>query len=199
MAEKKFVIMGATGHIGEVLVKQLLKLGHNVTALGRDWNKLSALESQGAQQETIEDFANTSALTGAFKDADAVFSFTPPGYSVDNIGSYQDKVGEAVKTAIQKNHIRYILNLSSIGAELPEGTGPIKGLYRQEQRLNLIADANVLHLRPGYFMENLLWLIPFLKKNRGSWISFEWRFAYFNDSSKGYWVKGCRAFRSPRF
>jgi len=46
--------------------------------------------------------------------------------------------------------------LSSIGADLPSGTGPVAGLHYLEQKLNGIGSANVLHLRCGYFMENTL-------------------------------------------
>jgi uncharacterized protein YbjT (DUF2867 family) len=54
--------------------------------------------------------------------------------------------------------------LSSVGAEIPEGTGPIAGLYRQEMRLNTLPGTNIIHLRPGYFMENLLMGINSIKK-----------------------------------
>ena len=48
------------------------------------------------------------------------------------------------------------MNLSSIGAHLAAGSGPIAGLHRQEQRMNALDGLDVLHLRPGYFYENLL-------------------------------------------
>jgi uncharacterized protein YbjT (DUF2867 family) len=44
--------------------------------------------------------------------------------------------------------------LSSYGAHVPEGTGPVTGLHSSEQKLNAISDLNVLHLRAAYFMEN---------------------------------------------
>ena len=47
--------------------------------------------------------------------------------------------------------------MSSLGAQLPEGAGPISRLHDVEQRLNRVAGSHILHLRPGYFMENLLW------------------------------------------
>jgi uncharacterized protein YbjT (DUF2867 family) len=40
---------------------------------------------------------------------------------------------------------------------------PIIGLHRQEERLNRITGLNVLHLRAGYFMENLLLNIALIK------------------------------------
>ncbi len=52
--------------------------------------------------------------------------------------------------------VQYAVSLSSIGADKPDRTGPVVGLHRFEQRLNRIPGLNVLHLRPGYFMENTL-------------------------------------------
>jgi uncharacterized protein YbjT (DUF2867 family) len=46
--------------------------------------------------------------------------------------------------------------LSSYGAQVPEGTGPVAGLHSSEQKLNAISGLNVLHLRAAYFMENNL-------------------------------------------
>lgn len=162
--KRTYAVMGATGHIGTVLTQQLLKKGHKVKAIGRDPSKLNALKALGADIVIIKDFNLPDALTAAFKGADAVFSFIPPGYDMENFTAYQNQVGEAIKTAIEKNHIPYVVNLSSIGAHLPKGTGPIEGLHLQENRLNAIPNLNVLHLRPGYFMENLLWSIPIIKQ-----------------------------------
>jgi uncharacterized protein YbjT (DUF2867 family) len=53
--------------------------------------------------------------------------------------------------------------LSSIGAHLAAGNGPIAGLHRQEQRLNALGDLDVLHLRPGYFYENHLAAIEMIR------------------------------------
>lgn len=44
--------------------------------------------------------------------------------------------------------------LSSLGAELADGTGPIVTLHDYEQRLKQLENVNVLVLRPGYFFEN---------------------------------------------
>src|SRR5882762_7316115 len=46
--------------------------------------------------------------------------------------------------------------MSSYGAQVPEGTGPVSGLHSSEQKLNAIGGLNVLHLRAAYFMENNL-------------------------------------------
>jgi hypothetical protein len=56
-----------------------------------------------------------------------------------------------------------VVNLSSIGAHLPNGVGPVSGLYLVEQALNSLEDANVLHIRPGYFFSNYFGSIGMIK------------------------------------
>lgn len=56
-----------------------------------------------------------------------------------------------------------MVNISSLGADLTSGTGPILGLHAQEERLNRDFPGAVLHLRPGYFMENFFFSINLIK------------------------------------
>jgi len=162
MAKFTFAIMGATGHVGHNLAEELLKRGHKVRALGRDEHKLQELKSKGA--ETISgDFTDIDLLQRAFKGCNAVFSFLPPGIDSYDMDVVREKTGEAIVQAIAKAKISHVLNLSSIGAHLSSGTGAIKELHHQEERLNLVPNANVLHFRPSFFMENLLWFLPTIK------------------------------------
>jgi hypothetical protein len=48
------------------------------------------------------------------------------------------------------------VHLSSYGAQIAEGAGPVSGLHSSEQKLNAIEGLNVLDLRAAYFMENNL-------------------------------------------
>ena len=48
------------------------------------------------------------------------------------------------------------MHLSSYGAQIAKGAGPVSGLHSSEQKLNAIDGLNVLHLRAAYFMENNL-------------------------------------------
>ncbi len=165
MAKKSTIaIVGATGHIGHILTEELLKKGHKVRALGRDSEKLQELKAKGA--ETINcDFTEEPVYVKAFKGCDAVFSFIPPGYTADDMEVFRVKAGDALVQALVKTKVSHVINLSSIGANLQSGTGPIKELHHQEERLNLVPNLNVLHFRPAYFMENLLWSLPTIKSS----------------------------------
>jgi uncharacterized protein YbjT (DUF2867 family) len=53
--------------------------------------------------------------------------------------------------------------LSSVGAQLAEGAGPVSGLHEFEERLKRVPNLNLLLLRPAYFMENFLSVIAAYK------------------------------------
>jgi uncharacterized protein YbjT (DUF2867 family) len=102
-------------------------------------------------------------VESAFKGSDAVMAMIPPNNAADNIRAYQGKIGETIVDAIKQSGVKYVVHISSIGAHLKDGVGPVSGLYDQEQRLNKLDGVNVLHLRAGYFMENLLGMVGMIK------------------------------------
>ncbi|WP_315820425.1 hypothetical protein [Paraflavitalea speifideaquila] len=73
-------------------------------------------------------------------------------------------MGNNYTTALKANKTPYIVQLSSIGAHLPQGVGPVSGLYRVEQSLRSLPGANILHLRPSYFYYNLMPNIGLIKQ-----------------------------------
>jgi len=112
----------------------------------------------------VGDLKNTAFLTAAFAGVDALFAMIPPNYTAPDFRVYQNEIGASISDAITRAGVKYVVNLSSQGAELPVGTGPIVGLHDQEERLNGLLGVNVLHLRPTYFMENLLMNIPLINE-----------------------------------
>lgn len=162
MAKHVIAIVGATGHIGTVLAEELLKKGHEVRALGRDKTRLAALAAKGATAKSVA-LEDAASLADAFKGADAAFVMIPPSYSEENFSAWQDRTGEAIAKAVSQAKVAHVVDLSSVGAQHPAGTGPIAGLHRQEKRLETIAGLNVLHVRASYFMENHFWSIPTIK------------------------------------
>lgn len=158
-----YAIIGATGNIGSKAAEILLARGEKVRVIGRDAARLRTFVNKGAEA-AVGDAKDTAFLTGAFTGVDAVFSMIPPSYTAADFRAYQNKIGTNIADAITRAGVKYVVNLSSQGAELPAGTGPIVGLHDQEERLNGLAGVNVLHLRCTYFMENLLMNIPLINE-----------------------------------
>ena len=157
-----YVITGGAGHISKPITEALLKAGHQVKVIGRNAEHLSELKALGAKTAigTVED---TAFLTQAFAGADAVYTMVPPNYSTTNLKGYISQVGKNYADALRANKTKYVVNLSSVGAHMQEGAGPVSGLFFVEKALNDLPEANVLHLRPAYFYHNLFGQVPMVK------------------------------------
>ncbi len=155
-------VMGASGHTGRKITDALLKSGEKVRALCRSERSLTELKSRGADA-MIGDAADADFLTDAFRDADAVYTLLPTDRrSVDYLAE-ADRQGKAIFKAVLASGVRYVVALSSLGADLIYHTGVIKALHVQEERLKMLINANVLLLRPVSFFENFFYAFEFIR------------------------------------
>lgn len=149
-----YAITGATGNTGKPIVKALLAAGKKVRALSRSEQKLSELVTSGAEA-AVGELSNAKFLSQAFEGAAAVYAMIPPNFTAQDFRGYQNLVADALVQAVEKSGVKYVVTLSSIGAHLSAKAGVVQGLSDMEQRFNRLKGVQVLHLRPGYFMENL--------------------------------------------
>ena len=148
------VITTPTGNVGGRIAATLVEAGHSVTLVARDRQKVAGLEAKGAR--IVEgSHSDPEVLVAATKGAKALFLATPPHLTSEDIVAFYKTFGEAAAEAVRANNIERVVQLSSVGADQPSGTGPIVGAYENEKTLNQAAE-NVVHLRPAYFMENTL-------------------------------------------
>jgi uncharacterized protein YbjT (DUF2867 family) len=150
----KYVITGAAGNVSKHLTIELLNAGHAVDVIGRSEEHLHELTSKGATAR-IGSVDDVPFLTRAFSGADAVYTMIPPQYSAGDLDLFRG-IGRNYAQALSAANVKYVVNLSSVGAHLVSGGGPVSGLYRIEEELNKLKDTNVLHLRPGFFYVNFL-------------------------------------------
>lgn len=158
-----YAIVGATGNTGRIVADRLLAEGKPVRVIGRNAERLQPLVAKGAEP-FVGSILDAPFLTRALTGAAAAYVMTPPSMREPDFRAYQNRVGEAVAGAVGETGVRHVVHLSSMGADRPTGTGPVLGLHDAELRLNLLSGVNVLHLRPAYFMENLLGSIPGLRQ-----------------------------------
>ncbi|HJS56335.1 MAG TPA: NAD(P)H-binding protein [Chitinophagaceae bacterium] len=157
-----YVITGGAGHVSKPLTEKLLNAGHNVTVISRNAENIRSLTDKGAKG-AIGSVEDAGFLKKTFAGADAVYTMIPPKYDVTDLKAHIASVGKNYAEAIRANNIKYVVNLSSVGAHLPDGAGPPSGLYRVEQSLNQLEDTNIKHLRPTYFYTNFLDSIGMIK------------------------------------
>ena len=158
----KFTITGSLGNISKPLATSLLKAGHTVTLISSNPDKAEAITALGAIP-AIGSVDDLEFVTKAFTGADAIYTMVPPTYATNNYREYISGTGKIYAQAIQAAGVQHVVNLSSIGADHTDGTGPIKGLHDVEQLYNALEGVAIVHLRPAYFFTNFYASIDMIK------------------------------------
>jgi uncharacterized protein YbjT (DUF2867 family) len=157
------VIVGATGNTGKIVADRLLREGKKVRVVGRNPGSLRAFRARGA-----EIFAGSvtdrDAMRAALRGATAVYTMVPPGGSfnprqpqspVPASAGHYEAVREALAAAVACSGATHVVNLSSIGAHLPEKSVYLRDFHLWEDAFNRTRSVSILHLRAGFFMEGL--------------------------------------------
>lgn len=158
----KVIISGSLGNTGKPLAEKLIAAGNDVTVISSNGDKKSAIEALGARA-AIGSVSDAAFLQQIFTGGDAVFAMTPPNMGGTNVIANTAAAGKAFATAIAAAGVRRVVMLSSIGADLASGNGPIAGIYPIEQLYNALEGVSVTFLRAGYFYLNFYNDIPLIK------------------------------------
>jgi uncharacterized protein YbjT (DUF2867 family) len=156
-ADAMYVVLGSSGNTGSIIANFLLSKGQKVRVVGRDVGRLQGFVRKGAEVFTA-DVSDAASLIKAFRGARAAYVMLPPLNSREE----QERQSDAIAKAVKDSGLRCAVHLSSYGAHVPEGTGPVTGLHSSEQKLNAISHLDVLHVRAGYFMQNNLTAIDMI-------------------------------------
>jgi len=168
----KYVITGSLGHIGKPLTETLIKAGNEVTVITSKPEHASQIEALGAKAAVglVDD---VDFLTKTFSGANAVYTMVPTKFDAMNVKQWHEQMGKTYVQALKAANIKYVVNLSSVGAHMAEGAGPVSGLHRTEAALNTLSDVNIKHLRPCYFYHNLLANVGLIKNMNIMGANFE--------------------------
>ena len=159
---KNYIITGSLGNISRPVVEGLVKQGKHVQVITSKSDKTKEIEQLGAKA-LVGDVNDAAFLNEAFKGAEVVYTMIPPIWQTTNWRKDQNQISDNYIAALTSNGVKYVVNLSSVGAHVGKGCGPVDGLYDFEQKLNKVEGLHVKHLRPSYFFHNFLAQIPMIK------------------------------------
>ena len=149
-----YAVVGASGNTGAVVANTLLDQGKNVRVIVRDAAKAERFAARGAEV-AVADIEDAAALQRAFAGAEGAFVLVPPNMQTDDFRGYQRRAVDAIARAAEGAKVPHLVLLSSIGAQHPDGNGPIAGLHDAEQRFRKLAATKSTFIRASSFMENL--------------------------------------------
>jgi NAD(P)H dehydrogenase (quinone) len=155
---KKVLISGATGDTGRATVREAIALGLDVRAMVRGIDARSdALAAQGAEI-VIGDLLDIDTVRAAMDGVDAAYFVWPvqPGLIAATVNFAQAAKEVGVKT---------VINLSQRSADRNSTSDSCRDSFIAERVFDW-SGLDVIHLRPTYFLEWLLypWQLPYLQQ-----------------------------------
>jgi uncharacterized protein YbjT (DUF2867 family) len=153
-----YVVAGVTGHVGSVVGEELLRQGETIKAVVRDAGRGTRWQERGAEP-AVGSLEDRVFLSRALAGAAGFFVLLPPNETAEDYLQRQRRTADAIAGAVKDSGVRHVVMLSSLGADLADGTGPIKTLHYLENALRA-AGANLIAIRACYFQENIEGVIP---------------------------------------
>ncbi len=155
---KKILITGATGDTGRAAVREAVALGLDVRAMvhGKD-DRSAALEALGTEV-VVGDLLEINTIRDAVNGVDAAYFVWPvqPGLINAAVNFAQAAKATGVET---------VINLSQRSANRESTSNSCRDSFIAEEIFNW-SGLPVIHLRPTYFLEWLLypWQLPYLQQ-----------------------------------
>ena len=115
----KILLTGATGFLGQHILRELIAAGHEVKALSRSEQADALLASQGATPVRAE-LTDADSIMRAAKDVDAIFHTAADTntWSVNNDSQTRTNLGgmQNLLAAAKANEVKKFLHTSSVSA-----------------------------------------------------------------------------------
>jgi len=152
MEGMRIAVTTPTGNVGRHVLAMLIRAGVRPRVLVRHPDRLDPSVRPLVDVVTVDQF-DADTVVAATRDITGLFWVDPTTGGEDPLADYQ-RASVAVSRAVAENGIDRVVFQSSVGAEKRHGAGEIDGLARTELALD-DTDADVTHLRCGYFFSNL--------------------------------------------
>ncbi len=148
-----YVVAGVTGRVGSVVAKDLLARHERIKVIVRNAEKGLWWSKQGAEV-AVGSLSDAAFVTMALKGATRFFTLLPPNIHARDVFGDQKRTADAIAEGVRASGVKHVVLLSSVGANHPAGTGPIKGLHYLENALRATG-TTLTAIRAGSFQENI--------------------------------------------
>ena len=109
----KIAIIGASGYVGTALLNEAVKRGHQVSALVRHPEKITANANVTAVKADVLD---TDGLAALLKGHDLVISAYNPGWQEADIRNIHIKASKSITEAVKKAGIKRLIAVGGAGS-----------------------------------------------------------------------------------
>ena len=157
-------VMGAAGNVGGKVADRLLREDRQVRVLEHR-RQLDGLAARGATV-VPGDATDPGDLRKLFDGADSALVLLPENLADPGFTAGRSRMSTAIADALAGSGVEQVVVLSTVGAGLADAIGPPAGLRELERRLLELEKLDVLTLRSGFYMENLLAALPMVQSQQ---------------------------------
>lgn len=148
-----FVVLGASGHIGSVVARALLRDGHEVVAIVHDEAKAYDLKSQGAEV-AIADVGDIQALRAVLRRGRRAFLLNPPAPTSTDTNAEETRTAQSIADAVGGAGLDKVLVASTYGAQPGDAIGDLSVLWNFERAVGSAGIPMAVN-RGAYYFTNL--------------------------------------------
>ena len=162
----KIAVIGATGFVGQNLVKELTTRGHEVIAIARNTDKIEKTNDKLTKLEV--DVLDTEKLAEALNGVDAVVSAFNAGWTNPNLYDDTIKGATAIQEAVKLSGVKRYIFIGGAGtlqidgkqlvdgpqfpAEIYPGASAVRDYFntlKQEKELDWLFFSPAIEMHPG--------------------------------------------------
>jgi len=148
-----YTVLGASGHIGSGVVRQLIDRNEPVTAVLRDKAKANDLEALGAAT-AIVDVLDTNELARVLRRGRRAFLLNPPAPPNVDTNAKELESARSIAAAVQGSGLEKVVVASTYGAMPGDAIGDLSVLYEFEQLINATGVPAAIN-KGAYYFTNL--------------------------------------------
>lgn len=145
------IILGATGHVGSVVSKELLERGEDLTLVTHDFNKVNSFDPRATV--AVVDVHDTRRLSQLFQTGSKLFFLNPPADPAFDTVKEEKITVYSILEALKNSGVRHVVAESTYGAQPGDGIGDLGVLYEMEEGIRSLGiKFNII--RAAYYMSN---------------------------------------------
>lgn len=129
-----FIVIGANGHIGSLVVSKLLNAGHPVTAVLHSSDSVESWRKRGAQTAVVG-VRNIEDLRAVFRTGTRAFLLNPNADVSTDTDREEHATVRSIVAALEGSGLEKVVAASTYGAQPGERCGDLNVLYEFEQAL----------------------------------------------------------------
>jgi uncharacterized protein YbjT (DUF2867 family) len=153
-----YAIAGVTGHTGKVVAETLQAKGQPIRVIVRDEKKGAGWKGRGAEV-AVASLDDAAAVARALTGAKGAYVLLPPDAITTDFFGTRARMIDAIGRAAVNAGLPHLVFLSSIGAHVPKGHGPIGAPYQAERSFEKLGMGTTF-VRASYFLENYGAVLP---------------------------------------